>query len=280
MRKAKVGGYRDYFDDNQVAELRAMVDSKLLPVFGYTSAEAERFSVSATASLFTPMSGSGGCAGGRILLPAQFGQRRQVRCAVRYPHRDYCLPGQGGQAFLRGGTSQVWHHGRFAVFTPLRFLPAADELAGRAVVTDPDKFAVGDVYELLTMDKQGHRRDGASSLRRKPKRARVATSEMLLDCAPAAPRDAEKGIRPAVSQRKGLRRSGWCWERRPAIIGYLPDCWNDFDHLGGNTRLLHNTKQDAALENRAAGGFRQPTSSGTSRCWRRANRACAQRCFR
>jgi hypothetical protein len=40
VRKAKVGGYRDYFDDDQVAELDAMVDSALLPVFGYTSAEA------------------------------------------------------------------------------------------------------------------------------------------------------------------------------------------------------------------------------------------------
>jgi hypothetical protein len=40
VRKAKVGGYRDYFDDDQVAELDAMVDSRLLPVFGYTSAEA------------------------------------------------------------------------------------------------------------------------------------------------------------------------------------------------------------------------------------------------
>ena len=40
VRKAKVGGYRDYFDDNQVAELVAMVDSRMLPAFGYTSAEA------------------------------------------------------------------------------------------------------------------------------------------------------------------------------------------------------------------------------------------------
>ena len=39
VRKAKVGGYRDYFDDDQVAQLDAMVDSQLLPAFGYTSAE-------------------------------------------------------------------------------------------------------------------------------------------------------------------------------------------------------------------------------------------------
>ena len=39
VRKAKVGGYKDYFDDDQVADLDAMVDSQLLPVFGYTSGE-------------------------------------------------------------------------------------------------------------------------------------------------------------------------------------------------------------------------------------------------
>jgi len=39
VRKAKVGGYRDYFDDDQVAELDAMVDSGLLAAFGYTAAE-------------------------------------------------------------------------------------------------------------------------------------------------------------------------------------------------------------------------------------------------
>ncbi|NND68768.1 MAG: sulfotransferase [Halioglobus sp.] len=41
VRKAKVGGYRDYFDDDQVEEFRAMVDARLAPVFGYTSAEQE-----------------------------------------------------------------------------------------------------------------------------------------------------------------------------------------------------------------------------------------------
>lgn len=39
VRKAKVGGYRDYFDDAELAQLEAMVDDKLAPVFGYTSAE-------------------------------------------------------------------------------------------------------------------------------------------------------------------------------------------------------------------------------------------------
>jgi hypothetical protein len=29
----------------------------------------------------------------------------------------------------------------------------------------------------------------------------------------------------------------------PANIGYLDPCWNDFDKLDANTRLLHNTKR-------------------------------------
>ncbi|TGD71123.1 sulfotransferase [Mangrovimicrobium sediminis] len=41
VRKAKVGGYMDYFDDDQVAELTAMVDSRLMPAFGYTRAEQQ-----------------------------------------------------------------------------------------------------------------------------------------------------------------------------------------------------------------------------------------------
>jgi hypothetical protein len=40
VRKAKVGGYRDYFDDEQLAEIDAYVDQHLLPGFGYTSQEA------------------------------------------------------------------------------------------------------------------------------------------------------------------------------------------------------------------------------------------------
>jgi len=37
VRKAKVGGYRDYFDDEQIATLDAMVDEQLTAGFGYTS---------------------------------------------------------------------------------------------------------------------------------------------------------------------------------------------------------------------------------------------------
>jgi Sulfotransferase domain len=35
VRRAKVGGYRDYFDDEQLAQIDALVQSSLSPVFGY-----------------------------------------------------------------------------------------------------------------------------------------------------------------------------------------------------------------------------------------------------
>jgi hypothetical protein len=37
VRRAKVGGYRDYFDDVQLAEIDGMVNDRLAEVFGYRS---------------------------------------------------------------------------------------------------------------------------------------------------------------------------------------------------------------------------------------------------
>jgi hypothetical protein len=39
VRKAKVGGYRDYFDDEEVARIDAFVEENLKPGFGYTAVE-------------------------------------------------------------------------------------------------------------------------------------------------------------------------------------------------------------------------------------------------
>ena len=37
VRRAKVGGYRDYFEEDQIELIDAMVDDQLDPVFGYGS---------------------------------------------------------------------------------------------------------------------------------------------------------------------------------------------------------------------------------------------------
>ena len=40
-RRGKIGGYRDYFTDEEVARLDAIVARRLAPVFGYTEADTE-----------------------------------------------------------------------------------------------------------------------------------------------------------------------------------------------------------------------------------------------
>lgn len=39
VRRAKVGGYRDYFDDQQVEQIEELISERLLPFFGYTRQE-------------------------------------------------------------------------------------------------------------------------------------------------------------------------------------------------------------------------------------------------
>jgi hypothetical protein len=49
VRRAKVGGYRDYFSDDEVARLDAWIDAHLRPGFGYTSSERNRIDPGAEA---------------------------------------------------------------------------------------------------------------------------------------------------------------------------------------------------------------------------------------
>jgi Sulfotransferase domain len=41
VRRAKVGGYRDYFDEAQAAAIQRLIDERLMPGFGYLSRERE-----------------------------------------------------------------------------------------------------------------------------------------------------------------------------------------------------------------------------------------------
>ena len=165
---------------------------------------------------------------------------------VQFIHtRDYpFLSAKEGQAFLRGGTSRVWHMADLQSFTPLRFLPPKlMSWQGRAVVTDPDVFAVGDINELFEQDMDGVAVMGRHRSGKAGKAAQVATSVMLLDCERLRHWDAEKEFDQLFRSEKDYKEWMVLAYEDPANIGYLDDCWNDFDHLDGNTRLLHNTKR-------------------------------------
>ena len=100
--------------------------------------------------------------------------------AEDYPY----LSEREGQPFLRGGVKRIWRMDDLQSLTPLRFQPPKlMGYEGRALVIDPDVFAVGDVWELLTRDMQGAAVMGRHRSDKADKQQRVATSVMLLDCA-------------------------------------------------------------------------------------------------
>jgi hypothetical protein len=114
---------------------------------------------------------------------------------------------------------------------------------GRAVVTDPDIFAVGDIWELLSRDMGG--KAILSRMRSGPKKLSGcwASSVMLLDCARLTHWRCEAQFEELFE----LRRDYMDWISLKLedqdTIGLLEDKWNDFDRLTADTKLLHNTKR-------------------------------------
>ena len=149
-----------------------------------------------------------------------------------------------GQIYLRDGDKRPWLNDDLQSFTPLRFMPP--ELMGyegRAVVIDPDIFAAGDIWELLTRDMEGKAIMCRPKSGSKGRRGALASSVMLLDCAKLKHwRVAEQFGEMFTFEREYMDWIMLKLEDR-STIGLLEDEWNDFDHLDDNTRLLHNTKR-------------------------------------
>ena len=154
------------------------------------------------------------------------------------------LTAKEGQAFLRGGETRVWRMADLQSFTPLRFMPP--KLAhhvGRAVVVDPDVFAVGDIYELLTRDMDGKAVMGRRRSKKSEKSWQIATSVMLLDCARLRYWNPEQEFRELFACTRDYKDWIVLGAEPSENIGVLEDEWNDFDRLTESTKALHNTKR-------------------------------------
>jgi hypothetical protein len=129
-------------------------------------------------------------------------------------------------------------------FTPLRFMPP--ELmgyAGRAVVIDPDVFALGDIADLLERDMQGKSIVVRAKPGSKAREGLMASSVMLLDCAKLRHWKTEETFGKMFTREVDyMDWIGLCLED-PATLGRLEAEWNDIDHLDTNTKLIHNSKR-------------------------------------
>ncbi len=168
-----------------------------------------------------------------------------------------------GKSYLRDRVPRVWLNDDLQSFTLLRFAPP--ELMGfrgRAVLTDPDIFAVGDIWELLSRDMG----DKAilSRMRSGPK-GRIdkcwASSVMLLDCEKLTHWDVEKSFREMFDGTRDYQDWVCLKLEDPSQIGLLEREWNDFDRFTAKTRMLHNTKRRT-----------QPWKAGLPPDWRPAER--------
>jgi len=184
-------------------------------------------------------------------LVAAYSVRRQSRhnekfdvCLIKHADHPF-LHEKEGQSFLRDGVDRIWHNEDLQSFTPLRFMPP--ELMGyqgRAVVIDPDVFAVGDVWDLLSRDMDGKAilcrpRDRRS----KSVKGRMATSVMLLDCSKLRHWNAREQFQALFD--KTLDYKEWITlGREPReSIGLFESSWNDLDRFSQQTQMLHTTKR-------------------------------------
>ncbi len=149
-----------------------------------------------------------------------------------------------GQAFLRGGTRRIWRMEDLQSFTPLRFMPPKlMGHEGRAVVVDPDVFAVGDVYDLFIRNMQDSAVMGRHRSHKQEKSWQIATSVMLMDCAKLSHWETEQEFEEMFQFKRDYKDWIVLRHETPDNLGILEDEWNDFDHLTGQTKMLHNTKR-------------------------------------
>ena len=149
-----------------------------------------------------------------------------------------------GQSILRDGHIRAWDPDDLQSFTPLRFAPPSlMKFEGKAVVTDPDCFGVGDVADLFDRDMDGK---AIMAVRRPGHNSRddyVATSVMLLDCAKLKHWDFDQQMDHLFAHR--FDYIDWIELKREdrSTIGFLEPEWNDFDRLTPSTKILHTTKR-------------------------------------
>jgi hypothetical protein len=149
-----------------------------------------------------------------------------------------------GRKFLRSGGWRTWKNEDLQSFTPTRFLPPElMNYQGRAVVIDPDVFAIGDVMELLDREMGNH------SVMAKPRAGHngrndyVASSVMLLACDRLKHWKVEQQFASMFEGKLDYENWNVLRSEPAGTVGFIESYWNDFDRLAPDTRLLHNTKR-------------------------------------
>lgn len=154
------------------------------------------------------------------------------------------LYARDGSAYLRGGNKAIYGIADLQSFTLTRFLPPQlMNFVGRALVVDPDVFAIGDVYELLTREMGKNAilcREISPADGRPPY---YASSVMLLNCERLTHWKWDAQVEEMFALKRDYRKWINLELEDPSTIGLIEKEWNDFDTLTPETKLLHNTSR-------------------------------------
>lgn len=137
-----------------------------------------------------------------------------------------------GKKYLRGGVEVVYGPADLQSFTLSRFMPPElMNFQGRALVVDPDVFALQDITPLLTMDMEGQ------AIASCKKTGGYETSVMLLDCAKLT--DWKIASLIEKISKNELDYNNIMSLRIEKRIKEIPRFWNDLDTLTPQTRMIH-----------------------------------------
>lgn len=141
-----------------------------------------------------------------------------------------------GKKYLKNGELVTYDSNDLQSFTLTRFMPPQlMNYAGRAVVIDPDIFALTDINELFNIDMQG------KAIACRGKNNEWKSSVMLLDCQKL--KHWRMGEILKKLENKKLDYSDMIILRIENSILEIPEFWNSFDHLDENTKMLHTTER-------------------------------------
>ncbi len=158
--------------------------------------------------------------------------------------RDFPRLLQPGQSLLRNEFIREWDPDDLQSFTPLRFAPPSlMGFEGRAIVTDPDCFGVGDVADLFNRDMTGKAIWAVARPGHNDDPDYIATSVMLLDCAKLKHWAFDQLLDDLFARKFDYIPWVELKLEDRSTIGLLEREWNDFDKLTPNTKILHTTKR-------------------------------------
>lgn len=145
-----------------------------------------------------------------------------------------------GRTFVRQGRESGWYLNAPQGFLPLRMaVPQLMDFQGKALLTDPDVFAVQSAATLFELDFSlhdiytGYLSSGTGR----------STSVMVLNCEALSHWHFEQQMESMFQKHF----DGYAWItlelENQSRIGELDAAWNSLDQLGPDTRMVHMTNQ-------------------------------------